>query len=458
MMLARGTAVSRIGILAPALAWCCVLGAARVEARTVEALQCQSKVWRAVAEVAPSCRGVGVDRICSGAALGRARNRTERILVKHQSAAPPGVCVPMLCATSETPFACADTLVSGNGAQREETLDDWQSGDFRCLRRSARVLGRLAKQSRRCERDPAERAACLDQVVTSHAAKLEQVVGTFVGAGASLHRCLFGSCRPNADIRPCVHDVVADATGEPPPSGGDPGGGPPPPDPGPPDPGDMTAQEIECRTVSPVVLAEYDERVAKCLADSDDVPQCILQAREKREEKVAGLLDKRVRPQVCFPGICTPEQTAEACAAAVFDLHTPGAGGTPDPDPDPEPAQLCRASARAILDELADDLAACAAHDAEQDVEACLQAAVDLHRPDLVAHLEEQLAEGIAPDDCLPVLCAGSGEPAACADAAIASVVDQPSSTSSTTSTSSTSSTSVGGQGAASRPGGSALN
>ena len=437
--------MSRVGILALAVVWGSVLGAARAEARTVEALQCQSKVWRAVAQVAPSCHGAGIGRICSGAALGKARNRTERILAKYQTAAPPAACVPVLCATSETPFVCADTLVSGNGAQRPETLDDWQPGDFRCLHRSARVLARLAKKSRRCDRDPAARAACLEQVVADHAAKLEQVVGTFIDAGASLRRCLFGSCRPDADVSPCVRDVVEDAADEPPPSGGPPDN-PPPTDPGPTDPGDMTAQEIECRAVSPVVLAEYDERVAKCVEDSDDVPSCILQARVKREEKVAGLLDKRVRPEVCFPGICTPEQTPEQCAAAVFDLHTPGGGGTPGEPTDPEAAQLCRAVARTILDELADDLEACAAaHDAEPDIAACAQAAVDVHRPDLVSHLEEQLADGVPPDDCLPVLCADVTEPIACADAAIASLVDLPASSSSTTTTSSTSSTSVDG-------------
>jgi hypothetical protein len=191
----------------------------------------------------------------------------------------------------------------------------------------------------------------------------------------------------------------------------------------------MTAQEIECRSVSPLVLAEFDARVAKCVADADDVRACVLEARVKREEKVAGLLDKRVRPDVCFPGVCTADQTPDACAATVFDLHDPtdsppppGDGGGGD-DP-PTPAQQCRAAARAILDDLADDAADCRAMEAADvafDLDACLQTAVDAHRPDLLTHLGAQLDAGIPPDQCLPVLCATSGtDAAACADAAIA--------------------------------------
>jgi hypothetical protein len=92
---------------------------------------------------------------------------------------------------------------------------------------------------------------------------------------------------------------------------------------------------------------------------------------------------------------------------------------------------MCRLAARAILDDLADDVAKCHATDAAEtaagrtfDLGACLLAAADAHRPDLIEHLEAQLADGVRPDDCLPVLCAAAGtDTTACADAAIASVV-----------------------------------
>ena len=401
---------------------CCLLLAGNAGARTPDALQCQSKVWKAVADVASSCRGYGIARFCSSGALGRARSRTLRILAKRQAVAPPDACIPHLCVAGETPYACADKLVTGTGAPEPDALDGWQPSDFQCLRKSARLLGRVAKAVRKCERAGAQADACLGEVVTSSLAKLEQQVATFVGAGASLHRCVVGGCRSNADVSPCVRAVVEGDDGPAPPD--DPPGDDPPPV----DPGDVTREEAECRSVSAVVLEEFDARVAKCRADADDLASCLLQAREKREEKVILLLrDDSVRPEVCFPGVCTPGQTPEACAFTVFELHAPGSGKAP-----PDPTRACRQGARTILDALAADVAAChATHQAETaagrafDLDACVQAAVGTHRPSLVAHLDAQLADGIPPDQCLPVLCAESGlSTAACADAAIADTLE----------------------------------
>lgn len=425
MRLAPAAGVARSRVLPLALASCAlVLGDA--QARTPDALECQSRVWKAVADVAPSCRGRDGARVCAAAALGLARNQAARILAKRQAATPPDACVPYACAGGESPFICANRLVNGAEGPELDTVEQWHSSDFRCLRKSARLLGRVAKDVRRCQRAGAEAAACTDEVAARSTTKLEGTIDSFLTAGASLHRCLLGGCPANADLPSCVQAVVlgTDVVPPPPPGGGDP---PPGGDP----PGDMTAQEIECRSVSPVVLAEFDARVAKCVADADDVRACVLEARVKREEKVAGLLDKRVRPDVCFPGICTADQTPDACAATVFDLHDPtdspppgDDGGGDDP---PTPAEECRNAARAIIRELADDVAHCRSRveaDPGFDVDACLQGAVAAHRPDLLAHLEAQVTDGIPPDQCLPILCATSGnDVTACADAAVADVL-----------------------------------
>jgi hypothetical protein len=72
--------------------------------------------------------------------------------------------------------------------------------------------------------------------------------------------------------------------------------------------------------------------VAKCHADFDrkgpdfDLSGCIRQARDKRESKLIGLLDEHVRPEQCFPDICTAGQSPADCVNAVLELHAPGSG------------------------------------------------------------------------------------------------------------------------------------
>jgi hypothetical protein len=312
-----------------------LVSASRAGARTPEAFECQSRLSMSLAKVGARCSG----RTCPDPVVARARARVQKVLAKRQEVTPPAACLPRVCRAADTPDVCADELVSG-----PDPIGDWPASDFRCLARSGKVLARLARSARACFRNEANEVApgafdldgCLARVLAESREKLALTIDIWVGRGASAERCLAGVCRGGGDAATCVEDTLSgsvDGPGRPggggggggEPGGGDPGGG---------DVGDLTAEEAECRAESTIVLQEFDQRVSKCREDSNELAACLEEARGKREVKVAKLLDKSVRPDACFPGICTREQTPEACAWTVFEAHAPGSGGPPPSAPD----------------------------------------------------------------------------------------------------------------------------
>jgi hypothetical protein len=288
-----------------------LLGATASEGRSSRALQCESRVGRVLARAAAQCHRA--DANCDGRARGILREK----LVDD---VPPPECLPRLCREGDAVDRCADRLIGGSGTEGVGSLWSWSRSDQRCALRTSDGLRRLARKIALCERRAgAAAAACLDTVTSRGRRTLEGLLVRFGTKGAMASRCLPGACARGDDVATCLDGVLTE-----PMRTGDRLGGSE-------EPSDLTQNEATCRTSAARVLQEFVERVAKCRRDDEgrDLIDCILEARGKREEKLIGLLEKRVRPEVCLPEYCTPDQSPEACAAAALDALAPESAQPP---------------------------------------------------------------------------------------------------------------------------------
>src|SRR5262249_20617156 len=159
------------------------------------------------------------------------------------------------CDETDTPATCAGKLVDGAGKPLDDPGAGWRLRELLCLKKSAKMLHKLARSGARCQHRSAhdasfDLAGCLDGVVARSQDRLETAVTGFEDTGAAAVRCLLGGCDVDDDASTCV-DQVLNGTGDDPSMPDGPDG---PDDPGNPD--QPNNDEMQCRQDAAVILKE----------------------------------------------------------------------------------------------------------------------------------------------------------------------------------------------------------